>query len=109
MRALSYFTVIRLGEAALVYAEGPLDTSVAAIIHDALAGVVDERATPIVIDLVRVPTVNDGIVTALAAAASRVARQGRSLELRLAAGQRITVTSAAQLRQVMGRAYPTAA
>ncbi|GAA4161411.1 hypothetical protein GCM10022251_40860 [Phytohabitans flavus] len=109
VRALSHFTVIRLGEAALVYAEGPLDATIAASIHDALADIVDERATPIVIDLVRVPTVNDGIVTALAAAASRAAQQGRGLELRLAAGQRFTVTGAAQLRQVMGRAYPTAA
>lgn len=106
---VSYFTVIRLGEAALVYAEGPLDATVAASIHEALADIVDERATPIVIDLVRVPTVNDGIVTALAAAASRAAHQGRGLELRLAAGQRFTVTGAAQLRQVMGRAYPTVA
>jgi anti-anti-sigma regulatory factor len=109
VRTLSFFTVVRLGEAALVWAEGPLDATVAANLHEALYTVVAQRAAPIVIDLVQVPSVNDSVVTALAAAASQAAQQGRGLELRLSGGQGFTVTGSAQLRQVMARAYPTAA
>ncbi|GAA4682255.1 STAS domain-containing protein [Phytohabitans rumicis] len=106
---MSFFTVVRLGEAALVWADGPLDAAVAASLHEALYTVIEQRAAPVVIDLVRVPSVSDNVITALAAAASQAAQQGRGLELRLSGGQGFTVTGSAQLRQVMARAYPTAA
>jgi anti-anti-sigma regulatory factor len=109
VRTLSFVTVVRLGEAALLWAEGVLDAAAAVRLHQALHAVVEDHAAPIVIDLVNVPAVSYSVVTALATAASRAALQGRGLELRLAAGQQFSVTGSAQARQVMARAYPTVA
>jgi hypothetical protein len=74
-----------------------------------LRALLDEGAIPVVIDLVRVPAVDDGIVAVLAAAASQAGFLGRALELRLAGGRRFSVRDAAQLRYALAQAYPTAA
>jgi anti-anti-sigma regulatory factor len=103
------FTVVRLGGGALVWADRPLAGSIAAKLHQALDQLDVDGAAPVVVDLVRVPALDEGVVAVLAAAAVRAGQRGRGLELRLSCGRAATVSSAAQLRQVIGQAYPSAA
>jgi anti-anti-sigma regulatory factor len=103
------FTVVRLGGGALVWADRPLGGSIASKLHQALEQLDADGARPIVVDLVRVPTLDEGVVAVLAAAAVRAGQRGRGLELRLSHGRGATVSSAAQLRLVIGQAYPSAA
>ena len=103
------FSTVRLSQAALIWADRPLDGAAAPSLHETLDALIDEAAAPLVVDLVRVTAVDDGVVAVLAAAASRVGYAGGLLELRLAGGRRFAVRDAAQLRQAIAQAYPTAA
>lgn len=103
------FTVVRLGGAALVWADRPLGGSIAPKLNQALAQLDADGATPIVVDLVRVPALDQGVIAVLAAAAVRAGERGRGLELRLSRGRAATVANAAQLRMEIGQAYPSAA
>jgi len=103
------FTVVRLGGAALIWADRPLGGSIAPKLNQALAQLDADAAGPIVIDLVRVPALDQGVISVLAAAAVRAGERGRGLELRLSRGRSATVASEAQLRMVIEQAYPTTA
>jgi anti-anti-sigma regulatory factor len=103
------FTVVRLGNGALVWADRPLTGSIATKLAQALDQLDADGARPVVLDLVRVPALDESVVRVFAEAALRAGRHGRGMELRLAGGRRATVSSAAQLRQVIGQAYPKAA
>jgi anti-anti-sigma regulatory factor len=103
------FTVVRLGGSALVWADRPLGGSIAPKLNLALTQLDADGATPIVVDLVRVPALDEGVIGVLAAAAVRAGRRGRGLELRLSRGRTATVASAAQLRMIIGQVYPSAA
>jgi anti-anti-sigma regulatory factor len=103
------FTVVRLGGAALVWADRPLGGSIAPKLNQALTQLDADGATPIVVDLVRVPALDEGVIGVLAAAAVRSGHRGRGLELRLSRGRTATVASAEQLRMIIGQAYPSAA
>jgi hypothetical protein len=106
---LPYFHVVRLNKAALVWADRPLGGAVGPELHRVLQTLLEEGTNPLVIDLVRVPAVDDGAVAALAAATSQAGFLGRAVELRMAAGRSFTVRDAVQMRQVIALAYPTAA
>jgi anti-anti-sigma regulatory factor len=101
------FTVVRLGGAALIWADRPLGGSIAPKLNQALAQLDADAASPIVIDLVRVPALDQGVIAVLAAAAVRSGERGRGLELRLSRGRSATVANASQLRMVIGQAYPS--
>jgi hypothetical protein len=103
------FTIVRLSQAALIWADRPLGGPVGSQLHEALQFLLEEGAMPVVIDLVRVPAVDDGVVAVLAAAAAQAGYLGRAIELRLAGGRRFSVRDAGQLRQAIAQAYPTAA
>jgi anti-anti-sigma regulatory factor len=103
------FTVVRLGGAALLWADRPLGGSISAKLDQALNQLDADGAKPIVVDLVRVPALDEGVIAVLAAAAVRAGQRGRGLELRLSNGRTATVVSGAQLRMVLGQAYPSAA
>jgi hypothetical protein len=103
------FTVVRLGGAALIWADRPLGGSIAPKLNQALAQLDADAASPIVVDLVRVPALDEGVIAVLAAAAVRAGERGRGLELRLSRGRSATVASAVQLRMVIGQAYPSIA
>lgn len=103
------FTIVRLSQAAMIWADRPLGGSVGSQLHAVLQALLEEGAMPLVIDLVRVPTVDDGVVAVFAAAAAKAGYLGRALELRLAGGRRYTVRDAVQLRAALAQAYPTAA
>ena len=106
---MSAFATVRLSQAALIWADRPLGGPVGAQLHAVLQALLEEGAIPVVIDLVRVPAVDDGVVAVLAAAASQAGFLGRTLELRLTGGRRFSVRDAAQLRSALAHAYPTAA
>jgi anti-anti-sigma regulatory factor len=108
MRGIS-FTVVRLGGGALLWADRPLGGSIAEKLHQALDQLDADGTTTVVVDLVRVPALDEGVISVLAAAAVRAGQRGRGLELRLSNGRAATVSSAAQLRQVLGQAFPSAA
>jgi hypothetical protein len=103
------FTMVRLDRAALFSADEPLNGGAAPQLHRMLDEAIADGATPIVVDLVAVATVDEGIVAVLAAAVDRVGHAGGCLELRLGAGRRFQVKSAFQLRRVLTQAYPDAA
>lgn len=103
------FTVVRLGGSALIWADRPLGGSIATKLDQALMQLDIDRAKPIVVDLVRVPALDEGVVAVLADAAVRAGQRGRGLELRLSHGRTATVASATQLRMIIGQAYPSAA
>jgi hypothetical protein len=103
------FTVVRLSGAALVWADRPLSGSIASKLDQALAQLDADAASPIVIDLVRVPALDEGVTSVLATAAVRAGRQGRGLELRLSGGRAATVANEAHLRTVLREAFPSAA
>jgi anti-anti-sigma regulatory factor len=108
MRGIS-FTVVRLGGGALVWADRPLSGSIAAKLHQALDQLDADGAVPIVVDLVRVPTLDEGVISVLATAAVRAGQRGRGLEMRLSDGRAASVSSAAELREVLRQAFPSAA
>jgi hypothetical protein len=103
------FTVVRLGGTALIWADRPLGGSIAAKLDQALTQLAAAGAGSIVVDLVRVPALDEGVVAVLAAAAARAGQRGRGLELRLSRGRTATVDGDAQLRMIIGQAYPSAA
>jgi len=103
------FTMVRLDRAALFWADGPLGGAEAPHLHVALDSAITDNAKPIVVDLVAVPSVDEGVVAVLAAAADRLHHAGRTLELRLGRDQRFKIGSAAQLRATIARGYPRAA
>lgn len=106
---MTTFTVVRLGGAALVWADVPLGDQVASKLDEVLEKLDAAGAAPLVVDFVRVPMLDASIVGVLAAAAARAGRYGRGLELRLAGGHMATVRSPAQLRLVLRQVYPSAA
>jgi hypothetical protein len=106
---LPYFHVVRLNKAAMVWADAPLGGVAGPQLHGVLQSLLEEGVSPLVVDLVLVPAVDDGVVAVLAAAASQAGHRGRSLELRLAAGRRYTVRDSSQLRLAIAQVYPTAA
>lgn len=93
----------------MIWADRPLGGPIGAHLHVVLQTLLHEGSMSIVIDLVRVPAVDDAVVTALAGAAAQSGHLGHALELRLAGGRRFTVRDAAQLRTAIAQAYPTAA
>jgi hypothetical protein len=106
---MTTFTVVRLGGAALIWADVPLGAYIAARLDQVLETLDAAGAEPVVIDLVRVPMLDGSIVGVLAAAADRAGRSGRALELRLAGGHKATVRSPAHLRLAITQVYPSAA
>jgi len=106
---MAAFTVVRLGGAALIWADCVMGGALAPRLHESLDRLIGETAHPIVVDLVRVPSLDDGVVAVLAAAAMRLGQLGQGLELRLAGGRAVTARSAAQLRLVIAQTYPSAA
>lgn len=109
MRALTLFTVVRLGEAALIWADRPLREVAATQLHSALETLITDGVAPLVVDLIRVPAVDEPVVAVLAAAATRAGEAGRCLDLRLTGNRRFAVRDAAQLRYAIAMAYPNAA
>jgi anti-anti-sigma regulatory factor len=103
------FTVVQLDGAALIWADESLGAEIAVRLHEVLQKLETNRATPVVVDLVRVPELDGSVVSVLAAAASRAGERGRGLELRLARGFAATVRTAAQLRLVLRQVYPSVA
>lgn len=103
------FSTVRLGQAALIWADRPLGGPVGSLLHVELQCLLEEGTIPLVIDFVRVPAIDDGVVAVLAAAASQAGYLGGSLELRLAGGRHFTVRDAGQLRQAIAQVYPAAA
>jgi anti-anti-sigma regulatory factor len=106
---MAAFTVVRLGGAALIWADCAMGGALAPRLHESLQTLISEGATPIVVDLVRVPALDDGVISVLAGAAMALGQRGRGLELRLVGGRAVTVRSAAQLRLVISQSYPSAA
>lgn len=106
---MPYFHLVRLSQAALIWADCPLGGAVGPELHRVLQNLLEERAFPLVIDLVRVPAVDDGVVAVLAAATSQAGFLGKAVELRMAGGRRFTVRDAAGLRHAIAQAYPSAA
>lgn len=103
------FTMVRLDRAALFWADRPLGGGAAPKLHEALDQAITDGATPILVDLVSVPTVDEGVVAVLAAAADRIGHSGHYLELRLAMNRRFKLKSAFDLRAAIAQAYPEAA
>jgi anti-anti-sigma regulatory factor len=103
------FTIIRLGDAAMVWANCPLGDSIAPKLAEALHQLIDTRAARILVDLVAVPSVDTGVVTVLAATAQRLGSASRKLELRMPARRSASVHTANQLRQAIALAYPAPA
>ena len=106
---MTLFTVVRLGEAALIWSDRPLRDAAAPQLTAALDGLLTDAVTPLVVDLIRVSAVDDGVVAVLAAAAARAGEAGRCLDLRLVGNRRFAVRDAAQLRYAISMAYPNAA
>jgi anti-anti-sigma regulatory factor len=108
---MNTFVVVRLDGAALVWTDWTLDSAVAPELYRVLQDLLDAGSRPIVVDLVEVPSIDDSTVAVLAAAAVRAGQLGFGLELRLPGGHAnaAAVRDAAELRQAVLRAYPTAA
>jgi anti-anti-sigma regulatory factor len=100
--------VIRLDRATLVWLSGAIDGSLAPALHDALRRLIDDRSSPLVLDLLAVPAIDDGVVSVLAAASSRAGRCG-GIDLRLPRGRRELVRDESSLRRAINAAYPAAA
>ncbi|GIE98138.1 anti-sigma factor antagonist [Paractinoplanes rishiriensis] len=103
------FAIVRLDRAVLLCAERPLNGAAAPQLHGILDGAITEGASPIVVDLVSVPTIDEGIVAVLAAAADRIGHSGLCLELRLAGDRRFRLKSAFELRAALAQGFPEAA
>ncbi|WP_344166797.1 hypothetical protein [Pilimelia columellifera] len=106
---MAVLTVIRLSEAALIWADCPLGGSVSVQLDNALQALLDEGVSPLVIDLVRVPTLDAGVVEVLAQAADDAGDIDLALHLRLPGGRRYVVRDGAELRFAIQQAYPKAA
>ena len=103
------FKVIRLGNAAMVWSDRSMVDAAAPVLDKAIGRLLDSGVSSLVIDLVRVPSIDGPVIAVLAAAARRTGRRGRRLELRLSGGRSAAVRDAAQLRSAIEWAYPTAA
>jgi anti-anti-sigma regulatory factor len=106
---MNSFVVVRLDGAALVWTDWTLDGMVAPELYRVLQELLDMGSRPVVIDLVEVPSIDDGAVAVLAAAAVRAGQLGFGLDLRLPGGLAMSVRDAIELRRALTRAYPTAA
>jgi anti-anti-sigma regulatory factor len=106
---MNSFVVVRLDGAALVWTDWALDGMVAPELYRVLQELLDMGSRPVVIDLVEVPSIDDGAIAVLAAAAVRAGQLGFGLDLRLPGGLAMCVRDAAELRSALTRAYPTAA
>jgi anti-anti-sigma regulatory factor len=106
---MNSFVVVRLDGAALVWTDWTLDGTVVPELYRILQELLDAGSRPLVIDLVEVSSIDDGAVSALAAAATRAGRLGFCLEMRLPGGLAMAVRDAAELRHALTQAYPTAA
>jgi anti-anti-sigma regulatory factor len=103
---MNSFVVVRLDGAALVWTDWILDGTVAPELYRVLQELLDMGSRPVVIDLVEVPSIDDGAVAVLAAAATRAGQLGFGLDLRLPGGLAMSVRDAAELRSALTRAYP---
>jgi anti-anti-sigma regulatory factor len=103
------FTIIRLGDAAMVWANCPLGDAIAPKLAEALHQLIDTRAAKILIDLAGVPSIGSGVIAVLAATAQRLGAVSRGLELRMPARRSASVRTATQLREALALAYPAAA
>jgi hypothetical protein len=92
-----------------VWTDWTLDGTAVPELYRVLAELFDVGSRPIVIDLVEVPSIDDGAVAVLAAAAVRAGQLGFALDLRLPGGHAVPVCEAEGLRQALTLAYPTAA
>ncbi|HEX5740692.1 MAG TPA: hypothetical protein VFY17_03950 [Pilimelia sp.] len=106
---MAVLTVIRLSEAALIWADRPLGGAVSRQLDAALQNLLDEGVSPLVIDLVRVSALDAGVVEALARAADDAGHLDLALHLRLPGGRRAVVRDEAELRHAIHQAYPRAA
>jgi anti-anti-sigma regulatory factor len=101
--------VVRLDRAALVWINCPVDGTVTPRLHRALRELLEDGASPIVVDLAAASSVDPGGTAVLAEAAARAGDRGSGLELRLPGGVAWTVRDARQLRFAVTTAYPTPA
>jgi anti-anti-sigma regulatory factor len=106
---MNSFVVVRLDGAALVWTDWTLDGVVAPELYRVLQHLLDIGSRPVVIDLVEVPSIDDGAVAVLAAAAVRAGKLGFGLDLRLPGGLAMSVRDALELRIALTRAYPSVA
>jgi anti-anti-sigma regulatory factor len=106
---MNSFVVVRLDGAALVWTDWTLDGSVAPELYRVLQELLAAGNRPLVVDLVEVPSIDDGAVAVLAAAAVQAGQLGYGIELRLPGGHAMSVRDAGELRRALSRAYPTAA
>lgn len=106
---MAVLTVIRLSEAALIWADRPLGGNVSRQLDTALQNLLDDGVSPLVIDLVRVAALDGSIVAVLAQAADDAGDLDLALHLRLPGGRRAVVRSGAELRKAITQAYPRAA
>jgi hypothetical protein len=107
--SVNSFVVVRLDGAALVWTDRTLDGVVAPELYRIIQELFDGGSRPVVIDLVAVPSIDDGATAVLAAAAVRAGQLGFGLDLRLPGHCAASVRDAAELRNALLRAYPTAA
>ena len=98
--------IVWFGADALVWAEGVLDSAVAAQLHVAADALVRGEPETAVLDLSAVQAIDDSSVAVLAAAAARLSHSGLELSLRLPAGRAMTVPDAGTLRDVLSATYP---
>ncbi|GGJ94988.1 hypothetical protein GCM10010123_25980 [Pilimelia anulata] len=106
---MAVLTVIRLSEAALIWADRPLGAAVSRQLDTALQNLLDEGVSPLVIDLVRVTAIDTAVVEVLAQAAEDAGQLDLALHLRLPGGRRAVVRDEVELRHAISQAYPRAA
>jgi len=106
---MAVLTVIRLSDAALIWADRPLGGAISEQLDIALQTLLDEGVSPLVIDLVRVVALDSSVVEVLAQAAEDAGAIDLALHLRLPGGKRYVVRDEAELRHAIAQAYPRAA
>ncbi|GGK31570.1 hypothetical protein GCM10010124_25470 [Pilimelia terevasa] len=100
------FTVLRLSEAALVWADGPLSGALSHQLNTTLQNLLDEGASPLVIDLAQVSALDSGAVEALAEAAEDAGHIDLALHLCLPGHRRAVVKDSVELRHAIGQVHP---
>ncbi|GGJ85162.1 hypothetical protein GCM10010123_13550 [Pilimelia anulata] len=103
---MAAFTLIRLGEAALIWADRPLDGAAGPQLDTALQNLLDEDVSTLVIDLLRVSSLDAAAVEALGEAAEDAGHLDLAMHLRLPGGRHAVVREKAGLRQAINQVYP---
>ncbi|WP_189113597.1 STAS domain-containing protein [Pilimelia terevasa] len=98
--------MIRLNEAALVWADGRLCGTRSQRLDAALQSLLDEGASPLVVDLARVSALDVDAVEALAEAAEDAGHIDLALDLCLPGDRRAVVRDSAELRHAIFQVYP---